>query len=537
MMDSTTTMNGSDEGSTITMNGTIHHHQNTNGITASSTLAATSSDNNNQDTLTSTLNDDAIIESTPIKQESFDENLMKQNSTTRQLLTKPLSLVDYEYLLKLETDLSNQEDNHLDEGYLKDAAEDYDKLGDYCTSYFESNSLDLEVQKQLIAENSIETLTVEESKTLESKTISKTLEETFNSICDEYLDINVYEEILSQQYEEQNEKKRKPCDGVAIHTWKNTLIRASQPTLLVSSSMRKKKRTKRDEQDRGNFEVAFTVPMNGFNINKVVENFQNCISSHHHFIDKATNLRSKKSWIENMNQEQTEIKTQVEQFSKALIHEKLNETLNSQKSHDTRATNGTSKPSVNIKHSKLHQISKDVAQKVKEKQTKSVTELDNTVGGISSVLSDRMNSFWKKHEKEISEKRKRKKKEEEEKEEAVRQQRKLNFLLSQTELYSHFMSKKSITSAVTSDDSTEENAAQSALQASQRQKQFTEDFDKEIEKYRTQSSMEDENIIEAGDETMQEPNIFNGSLKKYQLKGMKWLVSLYEQGINGILAE
>lgn len=33
------------------------------------------------------------------------------------------------------------------------------------------------------------------------------------------------------------------------------------------------------------------------------------------------------------------------------------------------------------------------------------------------------------------------------------------------------------------------------------------------------------------------PTSFKGSLKEYQLKGLKWLDSLYIQGINGILAD
>ena len=34
-----------------------------------------------------------------------------------------------------------------------------------------------------------------------------------------------------------------------------------------------------------------------------------------------------------------------------------------------------------------------------------------------------------------------------------------------------------------------------------------------------------------------EPKIFRGRLKDYQLKGLNWLANLYEQGINGILAD
>ena len=42
---------------------------------------------------------------------------------------------------------------------------------------------------------------------------------------------------------------------------------------------------------------------------------------------------------------------------------------------------------------------------------------------------------------------------------------------------------------------------------------------------------------ELATEDRPQPNIFNGTLKKYQLKGMNWLLNLYDQGINGILAD
>jgi len=60
-----------------------------------------------------------------------------------------------------------------------------------------------------------------------------------------------------------------------------------------------------------------------------------------------------------------------------------------------------------------------------------------------------MQVFWKKNEKEERDARRREQKEamdrlkiEEEKREAARQARKLEFLISQTELYSHFVGSK-----------------------------------------------------------------------------------------------
>lgn len=64
-------------------------------------------------------------------------------------------------------------------------------------------------------------------------------------------------------------------------------------------------------------------------------------------------------------------------------------------------------------------------------------------------LMREMQVFWKKNEKEERDVRKREHKEamdrmklEEEKREAARQARKLEFLISQTELYSHFVGSK-----------------------------------------------------------------------------------------------
>lgn len=41
----------------------------------------------------------------------------------------------------------------------------------------------------------------------------------------------------------------------------------------------------------------------------------------------------------------------------------------------------------------------------------------------------------------------------------------------------------------------------------------------------------------AGVEQIEQPKMLAITLKDYQLKGLRWLASLYEQGINGILAD
>lgn len=40
-----------------------------------------------------------------------------------------------------------------------------------------------------------------------------------------------------------------------------------------------------------------------------------------------------------------------------------------------------------------------------------------------------------------------------------------------------------------------------------------------------------------GDVQVTQPKLLTCTLKEYQLKGLNWLANLYEQGINGILAD
>ncbi|XP_016783447.1 chromatin-remodeling ATPase INO80 isoform X4 [Pan troglodytes] len=205
-------------------------------------------------------------------------------------------------------------------------------------------------------------------------------------------------------------------------------------------------------------------------------------------------------------------------------------------------------------------------------------------------LTKEMLLYWKKYEKVEKEHRKRAEKEaleqrklDEEMREAKRQQRKLNFLITQTELYAHFMSRK----RDMGHDGIQEEILRK-LEDSSTQRQIDigggvvvnitqEDYDSNhfkaqalknaenayhIHQARTRSFDEDAKesraaalraanksgtgfgesyslanpSIRAGEDIPQ-PTIFNGKLKGYQLKGMNWLANLYEQGINGILAD
>ncbi|KAJ1858973.1 putative DNA helicase ino80 [Coemansia sp. RSA 1822] len=202
--------------------------------------------------------------------------------------------------------------------------------------------------------------------------------------------------------------------------------------------------------------------------------------------------------------------------------------------------------------------------------------------------------FWKRYEKEEREMRKRaereaaeRRKQEEEAREARRQKRKLNFLLTQTELYSHFIGSKiggggeddkpaseSQAKRDAGGDTTEfkdidfdaeddatlaAHARQSAQNALAQQQAQMREFDDVRRKQRSEADAkqgkdtpEDSqgaNVAEAFDAMdFQEPQTLGGpeiaqprmlmcELKEYQLKGLNWLANLYEQGINGILAD
>ncbi|XP_064195683.1 chromatin-remodeling ATPase INO80 isoform X1 [Anguilla rostrata] len=205
-------------------------------------------------------------------------------------------------------------------------------------------------------------------------------------------------------------------------------------------------------------------------------------------------------------------------------------------------------------------------------------------------LTKEMLLYWKKYEKVEKEHRKRAEKEaleqrklDEEMREAKRQQRKLNFLITQTELYAHFMGGKNNAGAdgmqedilrKLEDSSThrqidigggvmvnvgqedydsnyyKSQALRNAKEAYQIHQARTRLFDEEAKDSRCASlrvasdstsgfgeSYSLSNPSISAGEDIPQPTIFNGKLKGYQLKGMNWLANLYEQGINGILAD
>ncbi len=171
-------------------------------------------------------------------------------------------------------------------------------------------------------------------------------------------------------------------------------------------------------------------------------------------------------------------------------------------------------------------------------------------------LTREMQNYWKKFDRVERQQKRQMEKEIEEQQkidvqllEAKRQQRKLNFLITQTELYAHFIANKiagegeqseqilsqldeatplPITTITDSYDSevAKNQAKENALKALQHHDLEIGNF-AEFEQAKNDLTKEDR----------EQPSLFEGTLKKYQLKGMNWLLNLYDQGINGILAD
>ncbi|GER57189.1 DNA helicase INO80 [Striga asiatica] len=222
-------------------------------------------------------------------------------------------------------------------------------------------------------------------------------------------------------------------------------------------------------------------------------------------------------------------------------------------------------------------VSETCQREVKMKVSRSLKLMRGAAIRTRRMARD-MLVLWKRIDKEMAEVRKREEKEaaealkrEQELREAKRQQQRLNFLLSQTELYSHFMQNKTSQPselgeekthdqedrAEEEDDPEDAELRKEALRAAQdavsKQKMMLSAFDNECLKLRIASdadaSLQDGSAAESSNidllhpstmpvgSTVQTPELFKGSLKEYQLKGLQWLVNCYEQGLNGILAD
>ncbi|RAL05587.1 chromatin-remodeling ATPase INO80 [Aspergillus ibericus CBS 121593] len=239
---------------------------------------------------------------------------------------------------------------------------------------------------------------------------------------------------------------------------------------------------------------------------------------------------------------------------------------------------------------KTAQLASKQSRKWQERTNKSMKD---TQARAKRTMREMM-SFWKRNEREERDLRRLAEKQEiesakkaEAEREANRQRRKLNFLISQTELYSHFIGRKikgaeGDAAGDTAVDETDETVKPgkgqdhtidpppSVADAGTKVTNFEDlDFDAEDETALRQAAMANaqnavqqaqdrarafnseqnqmaaldegelnfQNPTSLGDIEISQPNMLTAKLKEYQLKGLNWLVNLYEQGINGILAD
>ncbi|CAG8210967.1 unnamed protein product [Penicillium salamii] len=237
---------------------------------------------------------------------------------------------------------------------------------------------------------------------------------------------------------------------------------------------------------------------------------------------------------------------------------------------------------------KTAQLASKQSRKWQERTNKSTKD---TQARAKRAMREMM-TFWKRNEREERDLRRVAEKQElesakkaEADREANRQKRKLNFLISQTELYSHFIGRKIKTDEAQGDgavaatgetvqpgkpDAHTVNLPDSVANPDAKTTAFEDlDFDAEDETALQQAAMANaqnavqqaqdrarafnqegdnmaafddgemnfQNPTSLGDIEISQPTMLNAQLKEYQLKGLNWLVNLYEQGINGILAD
>ena len=250
--------------------------------------------------------------------------------------------------------------------------------------------------------------------------------------------------------------------------------------------------------------------------------------------------------------------------------------------------------SLSIKQSNLRKTAQLAAKEARRWQLRTNKGTKDVQARAKRSMREMM-TFWKRNERAERDLRKVAERQEQEiakkveaDRESNRQKRKLNFLISQTELYSHFIGRKIKTDEVErSTDSADVSVSKeivqpgkadahaitlpdSVAQVGSKVTNFEDlDFDAEDETALRQAAMANaqnavqeaqnkarafngddnkmaqfddgemnfQNPTGLGDIDVAQPKMLNAQLKEYQLKGLNWLVNLYEQGINGILAD
>jgi len=165
-------------------------------------------------------------------------------------------------------------------------------------------------------------------------------------------------------------------------------------------------------------------------------------------------------------------------------------------------------------------------------------------------------AFLKKKLKEIQDLRKKKdkfeaemKKKEEELRDQERQKRKIEFLIKQSSIYAEIMANKlgltapnvqnqSLIELSKEDEKQAEMNVERILESDKARRQEYEQINANGKRKNSANNYDFSQVeIDNTSNLVEVPKSFHGTLKSYQLKGLRWLDSLYLQGINGILAD
>jgi SNF2 family DNA or RNA helicase len=185
-------------------------------------------------------------------------------------------------------------------------------------------------------------------------------------------------------------------------------------------------------------------------------------------------------------------------------------------------------------------------------------------------LSFAIQTFWRAADRQAEDaerldkiRQKQLKIEMERRQEARMQEQRLQFLLNQSELYAHFITKKSTedeeevikerteaaiakaaadnpNSTLSEEERTKiaEEAKKSALEEMRKTKLKMDEFDQATNEQLKKNKVEEKVDFQAMDvDKIEQPKMLNATLKQYQLEGLRWIANLYNNGINGILAD
>lgn len=154
--------------------------------------------------------------------------------------------------------------------------------------------------------------------------------------------------------------------------------------------------------------------------------------------------------------------------------------------------------------------------------------------------------FWKRRVKEVADLRKKRerleaerRRREEDREEQLRQRKKIEFLIQRSSIYAEIMSKKLGSAPPPPAQPLAALTAQERSAAEGEARRVIAGNEQRLEEYGGVGRAVDFSQVdlEQTSSQLQAPESFVGTLKDYQLKGLRWLDNLYSQGINGILAD